>query len=76
MNADDMCAYIEYVADHLMNALGFGTLYDVQNPFGFMELISLQPKANFFERRVGEYQKAGVLGGDPNSRVFCMDDDF
>lgn len=61
MNADLMCQYIEFVADRLLVALGYSKLYNSINPFDFMELISLQGKTNFFERRVSEYQKAGVM---------------
>ena len=59
MNADLMKQYIEFVADRLLIALGCEKVFRVPNPFEFMELISLQGKTNFFERRVGEYQKAG-----------------
>ena len=59
MNADLMQQYIEFVADRLLVALEYDRVYRVSNPFEFMELISLQGKTNFFERRVGEYQKAG-----------------
>jgi ribonucleoside-diphosphate reductase subunit M2 len=61
MNADLMRQYIEFVADRLLLALGYPALYDAVNPFDWMEMISLQGKTNFFERRVGEYQKAGVM---------------
>ena len=60
MNADLMCRYIRFVADKLLVALGCEPLYKVDNPFDWMELISLCGKTNFFERRVGEYAKAGV----------------
>lgn len=62
MNGDMMCQYIEYVADRLLNALGYSKIFHSQNPFDFMELISLQGKTNFFEKRVSEYQKSGVMG--------------
>src|SRR6188768_1405818 len=74
MNADLMCAYIEFVADRLLLALGCDKLYNAVNPFEFMELISLQGKTNFFEKRVGEYQKAGVK--DNGSREFSLEEDF
>merc|ERR1719395_457572 len=61
MNSDLMTKYIEFVADRLLTALGHPTLYNVSNPFDWMELISLQGKTNFFEKRVGEYQKKGVM---------------
>src|SRR5687767_2259597 len=59
MNAKMMCQYIEFVADRLLVALGYPKIYNVTNPFDFMETISLQGKTNFFEKRVAEYQKAG-----------------
>ena len=75
MNAKLMGQYIEFVADRLLLALGCGKVYNATNPFDFMEMISLQGKTNFFEKRVGEYQKAGVLGGS-DKNVFSMDEDF
>ena len=53
MNADQMCEYIEFVADHLLSTLGYATHYGTQNLFLWMEMISMQGKTNFFERRVG-----------------------
>jgi len=82
MNCDLMCQYVKFCADRLMVSLGLEKIYDTENPFEWMELISLQGKTNFFEKRVSEYQKAGVLGGSTdgsnpsNSRVFCTDADF
>jgi len=61
MNSDLMCQYIEFVADRLLLALGNTKIYNVNNPFDFMENISLNGKTNFFEKRVGDYQKAGVM---------------
>jgi ribonucleoside-diphosphate reductase subunit M2 len=61
MNANLMCQYIEFVADRLLVALGNSKFYNVTNPFDFMENISLAGKTNFFEKRVGDYQKAGVM---------------
>merc|ERR1712003_79210 len=61
MNSELMTRYIEFVADRLLAALGHSKLYGASNPFDWMELISLQGKTNFFEKRVGEYQKAGVM---------------
>ena len=75
MNAKLMGQYIEFVADRLLLALGCGKVYNATNPFDFMEMISLQGKTNFFEKRVGEYQKAGVLGGS-DKNVFSLDEDF
>merc|ERR1712193_508564 len=79
MNSELMTKYIKFVADRLLVALGHPKIYDAKNPFDWMELISLQGKTNFFEKRVGEYQKAGVmasLGGQENSDVFALDVDF
>ncbi len=75
MNADMMCQYIEFVADRLLVALGCPKAYNATNPFDFMELISLQGKTNFFEKRVAEYQKAGVMGKKEDN-VFKLDEDF
>lgn len=74
MNADLMCQYIEFVADRLLLALGAPKIYQVTNPFDFMELISLQGKTNFFERRVSEYQKSGVMNKE--DQVFSLEEDF
>jgi len=60
MNAILMCQYIEFVADRLLLALGNPKHYNVTNPFDFMDMISLQGKANFFERRVSEYSMASI----------------
>lgn len=75
MNADLMCQYIEFVADRLLISLGCPKVWDATNPFDFMELISLQGKTNFFEKRVAEYQKAGVTT-DNKSKTFTIDEDF
>lgn len=75
MNAKLMSQYIEFVADRLLVSLGCSKLYNATNPFDFMEMISLQGKTNFFEKRVGEYQKAGVMG-DKDKNVFSLDEDF
>ena len=75
MNSKMMSQYIEFVADRLLVALGQQRIYNVSNPFDFMELISLQGKTNFFEKRVGEYQKAGVMS-TKEQNVFKMDEDF
>ena len=60
MNAELMRQYIEFVADRLLVALGDEKYYNVTNPFDFMDMISLQGKTNFFEKRVSDYAKAGV----------------
>jgi ribonucleoside-diphosphate reductase beta chain len=75
MNSDLMTQYIEFVADRLLVELGCEKVYDATNPFDFMEMISLQGKTNFFEKRVGEYAKAGVLTGK-DSQTFSLDEDF
>lgn len=75
MNAEMMCQYIEFVADRLLLALGRPKAYNATNPFDFMELISLQGKTNFFEKRVAEYQKSGVMGKKEDN-VFSLDEDF
>ena len=77
MNSDLMSQYIEFVADRLLVELGTEKEYNVTNPFDFMDMISLQGKTNFFEKRVGEYQKAGVLNtSDEGSKSFSLDADF
>ena len=75
MNAELMCQYIEFVADRLLVTLGNDKVYNVENPFPWMDMISLQGKTNFFEKRVGDYQKAGVTA-DRDKQVFSIDDDF
>merc|ERR1719305_101396 len=75
MNGDLMEIYIKYVADRLLVELGCDKEYNVENPFDFMENISLDGKTNFFEKRVGEYQKAGVMS-KAEDRVFSVDVDF
>jgi ribonucleoside-diphosphate reductase subunit M2 len=74
-----MIEYIQFVADRLLTALGHPKLYNTANPFDWMELISLQGKTNFFEKRVGEYQKKGVmasLDGGAETSAFALDEDF
>ncbi|CAE6523565.1 unnamed protein product [Rhizoctonia solani] len=87
MNAKLMCQYIEFVADRLLVALGNQKEYQSTNPFDFMDMISLQGKTNFFEKRVSDYAKAGVktTTTDPavepsqnaaSSKLFSLDEDF
>ena len=79
MNADLMKQYIHFVADRLLVSLGATKLYNADNPFPWMEMISMQGKTNFFEKRVGEYQKAGVMGSSSLGAVqqrFSMEEDF
>jgi ribonucleoside-diphosphate reductase beta chain len=75
MNSEMMCTYIEFVADRLLLSLGYTKLFDAKNPFDFMEMISLQGKTNFFERKVAEYQKNGVMS-NKEDQEFRIDDDF
>ncbi len=75
MNADLMKQYIEFVADRLLVELGYSKRYYSANPFDFMEMISLQGKTNFFEKRVAEYQKAGVMS-DKSEHKFSLNEDF
>lgn len=76
MNSDLMCQYIEFCADRLLLALGCDKYYNASNPFDFMEMISLQGKTNFFEKRVAEYQKSGVMNNKEENNVFNLDEDF
>ena len=75
MNADLMAQYIEYVADFWLQRLGYEKYFNTPNPFDFMTTISLQGKTNFFEKRVGEYQKAGVMG-EKETVKFSLNEDF
>lgn len=75
MNARLMQQYIEFVADRLLVALGVQKHFNATNPFDFMEMISLEGKTNFFEKRVSEYQKAGVMS-EKDSQKFSLDEDF
>ncbi len=75
MNAKLMNEYIEFVADRLLVALGYSKMYNSSNPFDFMEMISLQGKTNFFEKRVAEYQKAGVMS-EKDQQKFSLTEDF
>lgn len=88
MNSKLMCQYIEFVADRLLVALGNKKYYNATNPFDFMESISLAGKTNFFEKRVGDYQKAGVMASTkkdtnasegeqtPKNNGLSFDEDF
>lgn len=75
MNSDMMSTYIEFVADRLLSQLGYNKMYHSENPFDFMENISLSGKTNFFEKRVGEYAKAGVMASS-DENAFDLDADF
>lgn len=74
MNSKLMSQYIEFVADRLIFSLGCKKHYNSENPFEWMDMISLQGKTNFFERKVAEYQKAGVLGD--GNKQFSTEVDF
>lgn len=79
MNSNLMKQYIEFVADRLLVALGYSKIWNTTNPFDWMELISLEGKTNFFEKRVAEYQKSGVAitaENNAKSSMFSMDEDF
>jgi ribonucleoside-diphosphate reductase beta chain len=78
MNAELMSQYIEFVADRLLVELGCNKIYHATNPFDFMEMISLQGKTNFFEKRVGEYQKAGVIQKEEekDKAKFSLNEEF
>ena len=76
MNAKLMTQYLEFVTDRLLVELQCEKIYNVTNPFDFMDMISLQGKTNFFEKRVSEYQKAGVLNNDTRSEEISFDEDF
>jgi ribonucleoside-diphosphate reductase beta chain len=75
MNSDLMSQYIEFVADRLLSELQCEKHFNVTNPFDFMDMISIQGKTNFFEKRVAEYQKAGVMS-DKEDQAFRLDDEF
>ena len=76
MNAKLMTQYLEFVTDRLLVELNCDKVYNSTNPFEFMDMISLQGKTNFFEKRVSEYQKAGVLNNDTRSEEISFDEDF
>jgi len=84
MNAELMCQYIEFVADRLLVALGCPKHYNSTNPFDFMDMISLQGKTNFFEKRVSDYSKANVkttstaatAAAPSNDKSFTINEDF
>jgi ribonucleoside-diphosphate reductase beta chain len=76
MNAKLMTQYLEFVTDRLLVELQCKKVYNVTNPFDFMDMISLEGKTNFFEKRVGEYQKAGVMTNESDENKFSFDADF
>ncbi|OYQ43683.1 ribonucleoside-diphosphate reductase [Flavobacterium aurantiibacter] len=76
MNAGLMTQYLEFVADRLLVDLGCERVYNTSNPFDFMDMISLQGKTNFFEKKVAEYQKAGVMSKETEAQKISFDADF
>jgi ribonucleoside-diphosphate reductase beta chain len=76
MNAVLMTQYLEFVADRLLVELGCDREYNTTNPFDFMDMISLQGKTNFFEKKVAEYQKSGVMNTDGEAQKISFDADF
>ncbi|KAF8812327.1 hypothetical protein BYT27DRAFT_7159597 [Phlegmacium glaucopus] len=84
MNCQLMCQYIEFVADRLLMSLGNDKYYDATNPFDFMDMISLQGKTNFFEKRVSDYSRANfdhstishTKSNQPSNKIFTMTEDF
>ncbi|EGD83219.1 ribonucleotide reductase M2 B [Salpingoeca rosetta] len=78
MNSTLMREYIEFVSDRLLVSLGYDKVYNATNPFPFMENISIEGKTNFFERRVSEYQKSGVMAAEKkeHSHQLVFDADF
>ena len=76
MNAVLMTQYLEFVADRLLVELGCDREYNTSNPFDFMDMISLQGKTNFFEKKVAEYQKSGVMNTDSQAQKISFDADF
>jgi len=76
MNAGLMTQYLEFVADRLLVELGCEREYNTSNPFDFMDMISLQGKTNFFEKKVAEYQKAGVMNNDVEAQKITFDAEF
>ena len=76
MNAKLMTQYLEFVTDRLLVELGCNRVYNVNNPFDFMDMISLQGKTNFFEKRVSEYQKSGVMNKETQENKISFDADF
>lgn len=76
MNCKLMCQYIEFVADRLLIELGCDKIWKSENPFDFMDNISLEGKTNFFEKRVGEYQRMGVMNKSKEQHQFTLDAEF
>ncbi len=73
MNSSSMVQYIQYIADWLLNKLNYSTLYNVRNPFSFMDTIGLESRSNFFDERTSTYQKAYVFN---TSKELVLTEDF
>mmetsp|Transcript_15478 Transcript_15478/g.62307 ORF Transcript_15478/g.62307 Transcript_15478/m.62307 type:complete len:192 (+) Transcript_15478:752-1327(+) len=76
MNSKMMCEYVSFCADRLLDALGYDKIFGAKNPFDFMEMISLEGKTNFFEKRVGEYAKSNVGVKEDAVNQFTTTDEF
>lgn len=76
MKASLMKDYVMCVADHLSTSLGYKKIYNVNNPFEWMDLIGMEGKTNFFEKRVGEYAKANSMASQKDTLCFRLDEDF
>lgn len=75
INSKLMTEYVRFCADRMLFSLGYDALYAAKNPFDWMDMISLQGKTNFFEKRVGEYSKSRV-GESMTSQEFCLTEEF
>ena len=76
MNSKLMTQYLEFVTDRLLLEFECDKVFKVTNPFDFMDMISLQGKTNFFEKRVSEYQKAGIINKEKGSNKISFDAEF
>jgi ribonucleoside-diphosphate reductase beta chain len=76
MNSNLMSQYIEFIADRWLIMLKYNKLYNSENPFGFMEMISLQTKGNFFEVTISEYNRANIGQSEEDRTIAFDDDDF
>ena len=76
MNSNLMTQYIQFVADRLLTTLGYPKIWNVDNPFDFMESISMQGVTNFFESRPTQYQNSAVLNESKGNEFDLMDDNF
>ena len=76
MNSNLMSQYIQFVADRWLVMLGYNKLYNSENPFGFMEMISISSKTNFFENRETNYSRAGVGQSEADRTITFDDEDF